>query len=181
MTPPLRSTVDNNSGVATDGGNPGELGRERHRILRELQRELERHPSVQRVTGRPDGRYRELRATLEPAVFGVNAGTATFRVTWWPAPNDPEYAFHYSDDTGFDCGWHREPNPHVDGKLHFDLLPRLKTRESDHRISGRARPWSFKTHTFQASPAGLQHRLGCLVARSNAPHPQPSHRRSRVL
>ncbi|CCQ32664.1 hypothetical protein HTIA_0519 [Halorhabdus tiamatea SARL4B] len=34
-------------------------------------------------------------------------------------PDDPGYVFHYSDDTGFDCGWHREPNPHVDGKLHY--------------------------------------------------------------
>ena len=64
----------------------------------------------------------------------------------------------------------------------IDLLPRLKTRESRHGISGRVqRPCGFKTHTFQASTAGFQHRLGCLVARSNAPHPQPSHRRSRVL
>ncbi len=63
----------------------------------------------------------------------------------------------------------------------FDLLPRLKTRESHYGISGRARPCGFKTHTFHASLAGLHHRRGCLVARSNTPHPQPSHRRSRVL
>jgi hypothetical protein len=38
--------------------------------------------------------------------------------------------------------------------LPFDLLPRLKTRESHHGISGRAWPYGFKTHTFQASLAG---------------------------
>jgi len=34
-----------------------------------------------------------------------------------------------------------------------DLLPRLKSRESHHGISGRAWPYGFKTHTFQASLA----------------------------
>ncbi|ERG97717.1 MAG: hypothetical protein J07HQX50_01745, partial [Haloquadratum sp. J07HQX50] len=63
----------------------------------------------------------------------------------------------------------------------LDLLPRLKSRESHHRISGRARPSGFKTHTFQASLARFQHRLGCLVGRSNVPLPQPSHRHSCVL
>lgn len=105
--------------AVTDGGDPDAPGRERHRILRELQRELGRHPVVHRVTGTPDEAYRELRAALDTAVLGVDAREATLRVTWWPDPDDPEYAFHYSDDTGFDCGWHREPNPHVDGKLHY--------------------------------------------------------------
>jgi hypothetical protein len=54
----------------------------------------------------------------------------------------------------------------------FDLLLRVNADESHHGISGRAkRPVGFKTHTFQASPAGFQHRLGCLVARSKRPHP----------
>ncbi|ELZ39192.1 hypothetical protein C463_17273 [Halorubrum californiense DSM 19288] len=58
------------------------------------------------------------------------------------------------------------------GATTFDLLPRLKTRESRHGISGRAnRPVDFKTHSFHASPAGFQHRRGCLVARSKRPHP----------
>jgi len=88
----------------------------------------------------------------------------------------------YDADAEERLGWLNSTD--ADGKVsmgQFDLLPRLKTRESRHGISGRARPCGFKTHTFQASPAGFQHRLGCLVARSNAPHPQPSHRRSRVL
>lgn len=119
MTPPLRPLLYRAAVVATDGGNSSGLGQERHRILRELQRELERHPAVQRVTGTPDDKYRELRAILDPAVLSAEAEKATLRVTWWPAPGDPEYAFHYSDDTGFECGWHRQPNPHVDGKLHY--------------------------------------------------------------
>lgn len=119
MTPPLRSLRYQDAVVTTDGGNSDNHGQERHRILRELQHELERHPAVQRVSGSPDDRYRELRATLDPAAFDVDADEATLRVTWWPESGEPEYAFHYSDGTGFDCGWHREPNPHVDGKLHY--------------------------------------------------------------
>jgi hypothetical protein len=129
-----------NAVVSTDGGNPDDLGQKRHRILRELQRELERHPAVQYVTGSPDDRYRELRATLDPAVLGVTADDATLRVAWWPDTDDPEYAFHYSDDTGFDCGWHREPNPHTDGKLHYQ--ERLSPDEPYQYESV-----SFSTHT----------------------------------
>ena len=105
--------------ATTDGGRDDtrNLGRERHRILRELQRELECHPAVQYVSGTPDGKFRELHVELDPTLFGVEH--ATLRVAWWPASDDPEFAFHYSDNTGFDCGWHREPNPHVDGKTHY--------------------------------------------------------------
>lgn len=124
--------------VATDGGNPDDRGQKRHRILRELQRELERHPAVRRVVGHPDDTYRELRAHLDTAVLGVAADSATLRVTWWPAPDDPEYTFHYSDDTGFDCGWHREPNPHVDGKLHYQ-----ERRSSDE-------PYEYESVSFSA-------------------------------
>lgn len=123
MTTPLGLCYPRAPIVLTDGGTSDDFGRKRHRILRELHRELERHPAVQRVTGRPDDRYRELRATLDPVILGVEADDATLRVTWWPASDDPEYAFHYSDDSGFDCGWHREPNPHVDGKLHYQERP----------------------------------------------------------
>lgn len=105
--------------AVTDGGRDGahDLGRERHRVLRELRRELERHPAVQHASGTPDGKFRELHAELDPAL--LDGERATLRVAWWPAPDDPEFAFHYSDSTGFDCGWHREPNPHVDGKTHY--------------------------------------------------------------
>jgi hypothetical protein len=29
------------------------------------------------------------------------------------------YTFHYSEPDGLDCGFHCEPNPHVDGLLHY--------------------------------------------------------------
>ena len=107
------------TGVASDGGTPDNPGQKRHRILKELQHELERHPAVQHVRGFPNGKYRKLRAKLDPNVLGSTADNATFQISWWPEPGNPEFVFHYSDDTGFDCGWHREPNPHVDGQLHY--------------------------------------------------------------
>lgn len=116
---PTRSLRRRTTLVAADGGGPDNPGRKRHRILQELRRNLERHPAVRRVTGGPGDRYRELRASLDPRFFGVDADEATLRVTWWSAGDEPEYVFHYSDETGVDCGWHREPNPHVDGKLHY--------------------------------------------------------------
>jgi hypothetical protein len=136
MTPPSRSI--RRWLVTTDGGRSDDHGRERHRVLRELRRELERHPAVQQVAGTPANEYRELHATLYSAVLGVDADEATLRVTWWPAPDDPEYAFHYSDDTGFDCGWHREPNPHVDGKLHYQ------------ERSGPGEPYEYESVSFAA-------------------------------
>lgn len=104
-----------------DGGRDSsrDLGQERHRILRELRHELDRHPAVDVVRGVPNGTFRELRADLDPSAFGRDAENASLRVSWWPAPDDPEFAFHYSESTGFDCGWHREPNPHVEGKTHY--------------------------------------------------------------
>lgn len=107
--------------LIADGGrdSSGDLGQERHRILRALRHELDRHPAVTAVRGVPDGTFRELRAELDPSAFDRDAEGASLRVSWWPAPDDPEYVFHYSETTGFDCGWHREPNPHVEGKTHF--------------------------------------------------------------
>lgn len=107
--------------VAPDGGrDPSRnLGQERHRILRELRRELRRHPAVETVRGVPNGKFRELRAEVDPAAFGREAGSASLRVSWWPASGDVDYVFHCSESSGFDCGWPREANPHADGKLHY--------------------------------------------------------------
>lgn len=116
----LRTEVERAVAV-TDGGRDSSrrLGQERHRILRELRHELDRHPAVEVVRGVPDEEFRELRADLEPSAFERDAEHASLRISWWPGPEDPEFAFHYSESSGFDCGWHREPNPHVEGKTHY--------------------------------------------------------------
>jgi len=121
--------------VRSDGG--GHPGRDRHRVLRELRGELARHPAVRSVEGDPPDAYRELRATIDPSWFGRGAATASLRVTWIPDPSPgPEashrgtdtwertpirayYTLHYSEPDGLDCGFHCEPNPHVDGLLHY--------------------------------------------------------------
>ena len=121
--------------VRFDGGS--DTGRDRHRILRELRGELARHPAVRSIVGEPPDEYRELRATLDPSWFGRPTEIASLRVTWIPTPSPgPEasdrpndawmrtpirayYTFHYSESDGLDCGFHCEPNPHVDGLLHY--------------------------------------------------------------
>ncbi len=121
--------------VRFDGG--ANSGRGRHRILRELRGELMRHPAVQSVDGEPPDEYRELRATLDPSWFSRATETASLRVTWVPdstpgpeasdrandtwtrTPIRAYYTLHYSEPDGLDCGFHCEPNPHVDGLLHY--------------------------------------------------------------
>ncbi|MFB6119166.1 hypothetical protein [Halosegnis sp.] len=34
-------------------------------------------------------------------------------------PIRADYTVHYSEPDGLDCGFHCEPNPHVDGLLHY--------------------------------------------------------------
>ena len=105
-------------------------GAERHRILRELRQQIESHPAVERARGHPDGEYSEVTAALDPSFFGRRGESATLRMTWYPIPESqsaeirPErprtsFTFHYSEVGGYDCGFHNEPNPHVDGWFHF--------------------------------------------------------------
>lgn len=116
-------------------------GAERHRILRQLRQQLEQHPAVEAAWGEPDGAYAEIGATVSPAYFGRDAKTAKLRLVWYPSPTvanrdsrpDPEnpttagprthfgamFKVHYSESSGYDCGFHNEPNPHVEGWFHF--------------------------------------------------------------
>lgn len=98
-----------------DGGTS--FSNERHRILREVIEALRRHPIVIDVRGHPPSTFTEVRATLAPNRWDHDADSAMLRVTWQPI-EPPEFGFHYSED-GFDCGWHHEPNPHVDGYAHY--------------------------------------------------------------
>jgi len=101
--------------VRVDGGAP--FSNDRHRVLRETIEALRRHPIVTDARGHPPSTFTEVRATLDPSRWGHDVDSATLRVTWQPL-DPPEFAFHYAED-GFDCGWHREPNPHVDGDAHY--------------------------------------------------------------
>lgn len=39
--------------------------------------------------------------------------------TWMRTPIRAYHALHYSEPDALDCGFHCEPNPHVDGLLHY--------------------------------------------------------------
>lgn len=49
-------------------------------------------------------------------------GSRRHRIDWRPRHDPADFAnfvVHYYESTGVDFGWHREPNPHVDGLAHF--------------------------------------------------------------
>lgn len=119
-----------------DGGweSTQEAVEKRHRILRSLREQLEHHPAIISAWGSPDGQYAEVEADVDPAQFGSDSESASLRVTWQPNPHLPRetslddrrrtaltsnFKFHYSESQGFDCVVHLEPNPHVDGHLHY--------------------------------------------------------------
>lgn len=125
----------------TPDGGSDEMVETRHRIHRTIRQAMERHPAVLEARGIPDGRYAEVEAVVDPSFFGRDASKATIRVSWQPGAAEhrhpacedwgrPErvdstahFVFHYSDTGGYDCGYHCEPNPHVDGLLHVQQRP----------------------------------------------------------
>lgn len=126
--------------VLPDGGGrfgSGSGSGDRHRILRDLLGELERHPIVIGARGYPPSAFSEIRAELAPERWGYPVDEAVLRVTWYPGGRS-QFVFHYSDETGFDCGWHCEPNPHVDGWTHY------QERESDDE------EYSYEPISFEA-------------------------------
>ncbi|GAB6877896.1 hypothetical protein JCM17823_01700 [Halorubrum gandharaense] len=105
---------------AFDGGY--EPGRASHTVLLELRQTVKRHPAVKHASGEPSGQFTRVIVTLSPSILDRDVAEATLTIRWYAgeaADANPEFAFHYSDSSGFDCGWHHEPNPHVDGWGHF--------------------------------------------------------------
>lgn len=104
------------------GRNGYDAGEETHKALGEIRRSLERHPAVDHARGFPTDSFTHVEAKLNQQVFGRDATVATLTVRWFAGETrdaPPQFSFHYSDNTGFDCGWHHEPNPHVDGWGHY--------------------------------------------------------------
>lgn len=115
-----------------DGGTGGDPGARRHHVLRQLREQLELHPAVDAAWGTPTGTYAAVEASVDPTYFGRDADSASLLVVWQPTPTDTDrlqpsdrrtafdamFRVHYSEPGGFDCGFHNEPNPHVDGWLH---------------------------------------------------------------
>lgn len=72
--------------------------------------------------GDPPGQIARVEAAIDPFALGSDADDGTLTIRWYAGETvdaRPEFAFHYSDTSGFDCGWHHEPNPHVDGWAHY--------------------------------------------------------------
>jgi hypothetical protein len=91
-----------------------------HRALRGIRRELDRHPLVTTVRGFPAGEHTQVVAEVATERVGIDAADASVTVRWFAGntpDSRPEFSIHYSDETG-DCGWHHEPNPHVEGWGH---------------------------------------------------------------
>lgn len=66
-------------------------------------------------------------------MLGASAEEGTLTIRWHAGetPDDsPEFAFHYSDSSGFDGGWHQEPNPHVEGLAYYR---ERETADDDYR------------------------------------------------
>ena len=93
-----------------------------HEALRQVREEFNRHPAITSVVGLPhDTLHTELRAEVEPLYIGANAPRGTLTVRWLVSePGErPRFVFHYADESGFDCGWHRHEQDHVDGWAHY--------------------------------------------------------------
>lgn len=123
--------------VGTDGSgyNPGEAS---HSVLLELRRTIERHPAVRQARGEPPGQFIRVEADIDPAVMGGRADEGTLTIRWYAGETvdaRPEFAFHYSESSGFDCGWHHEPNPHVDGWAHYQERPTADAAYEYERVS----------------------------------------------
>lgn len=54
-------------------------------------------------------------------------------------PIQAYYTLHYSEPNGFDCGFHCEPNPHVDGLLHYQEHVDTSDRYTYEKVSFGAR------------------------------------------
>ena len=108
-----------------------------HEALRQTRAQLRRHPVITAVAGLPhDTLHRELRADVDPSSIGVDAPGGTLTVRWFVSdPTDPvRFTFHYSNVSGFDCGWHHHEQEHVAGLGHYQ-----------HRASGR---YLYEEYTF---------------------------------
>ena len=104
-----------------DGGgyDPGQAS---HAALLEIRRTLRRHPAVLDAYADPPAQFTQVQADVDPRVLGGTSESGSLTVRWYAgmsAEASPEFVFHYSDESGFDRGWHHEPNPHVDGRSHY--------------------------------------------------------------
>ncbi|MFW5905612.1 MAG: hypothetical protein ACOCUO_02070 [archaeon] len=116
------------TGPPSPGRNPHNhpIGDDRGQALRLILINLRKIPGTEAVRFQESGTGvdQEVRGEFNTDVFAdgvIEAGEASVKVNWWPLDGDEKYWYqiHYSDSTGFDCGWHRQQNDHVDGLDHY--------------------------------------------------------------
>lgn len=109
------------------GGNSYErvLGTRRNRIQNQLYENLKKVPGIEEV------RYQESGTGIDHDIVGVidtqifadgviEADESWVKVNWWPQPDGQSwFQIHYVEENGFNCGWHRQENNHVDGLDHY--------------------------------------------------------------
>lgn len=113
--------------LAFDGGLPrSSVGGRRRRVLDQLKRNLGSHPATTGVRFEESGTGTDwqLASELDLSILVSErppADEARLFVNWWthPAPTRDRFKIHYVESSGFDCGWHRQDNDHVDGLNHY--------------------------------------------------------------
>jgi len=115
------------TGPSDPGHNPYDksMGRARSRIYNRLLTNLKKVPGVNNVRHERSGTgvdY-ELVGDIDTDIFAngvIPCDDATVKANWWTHSDaePPWFQFHYWDDE-LDCGWHRQPNDHVDGLDHL--------------------------------------------------------------
>jgi len=87
---------------------------------------LKKVPGVQDVHWEESGTGVEYQVVgkMKTDIFAsgvIPVDDAWVKINWWPQQDgeDAWYQFHYWDTTGFDCGWHRQPNRHTDSLGHY--------------------------------------------------------------
>ncbi|MDR5656680.1 hypothetical protein RH831_05740 [Halodesulfurarchaeum sp. HSR-GB] len=112
----------------TPGRNPFDhpIGGTRERALTAMATNLRKIPGTTNVRfeSSTTGVDEELVGELDPNIYGdgiLDVAAATVTLNWWPQPDSDAYWYriHYHDSSGFDCGWHRHENDHVDGLDHY--------------------------------------------------------------
>lgn len=115
-------------GPRSPGRNPHNhpIGNDRDQALHLMLINLRKIPGTESVRFEDSGTGvdKEVRGEFNTDVFAngvIEAAEASVKVNWWPLDDEDKYwyQFHYTDSTGFDCGWHRQKNDHVDGLDHY--------------------------------------------------------------
>ena len=129
--------------LVLDGGSaPIELSGRRSRILNQLRVNLRNHPAIDhtRFQLTRTGNDHELVGEFDTRILAggrVTAESSKLVINWWTQPNDldDQFIFHYSESTGFDCGWHRQPHPD-ESEIPFDHFQYRFDADDEYQYQG---------------------------------------------